>query len=113
MTDAEVVEEARKKMQTATDEAIAAYSAGKSFEQFADGFDLPTEYRRCIALDLRLLGSFVLDFGKPAPTLMRTQWVFRHEKEDAVYVVGVQNVVELDRVGHAMLRAFVNAGDAA
>lgn len=114
-TDAEVVERMRKNMQTATDAALAAYAKGDTFEQFSDDFGLPTEMRRVMALDLRLLGAFVLDFSKapsPAPFLLRTQWVFQHAAEDAYYVVGFENVLNLEHHGYATLRAFVNAGDA-
>lgn len=111
-TDAEVVERMRQNMQHATDEAIKAFDAGNSLEQFSDDYGLPTEHRQVMMADLRLLGVFMLDFHKPAPTMMRTMWVFVHEKENAHYVVGIENVARLDRLGVATLRAFVDAGDA-
>ena len=114
-TDAEVVETMRQNMQRATDAAISAHAEGKTFDEFSDNYGLPTEARRVTATALRLLGTFILDFGNMhsrAPVLMRTQWVFHHAAENAVYVVGIENVIHLDNVGYATLRAFVDAGDA-
>ncbi len=105
LSDAEVLEFARKHANDITVRVAVASVAGASDQEAAEASGRPRVVVTLFASDIREIGVFEVDVDT-VPRHLRRAWVYRSRKSDDVFMLSWQKRLELQQTGSVQIFAY-------